>query len=109
MSWQHGGWQRRQQEGGGGGTDKEEEEDMWKNKLMLFWKSHTGDKAICPDGLFVLAKSCTVGFYWSSLFLLRNTDATIARSGFGPYHGLWLYDAPTKYIGIIPTQWTMMH
>ncbi len=25
----------------------------------------------------------------------------------GPYHGLWLDDAPTKRIGVIPTPWTM--
>jgi len=31
----------------------------------------------------------------------------MAKSGFGPYHGLWLDDAPTKPIGIIPTPWMM--
>ena len=40
--------------------------------------------------------------------LLRNTDVTMARSGFGPYHGQWLDDAPTKRIGVIPTPWMMM-
>ena len=40
--------------------------------------------------------------------LLRNTDVTMAKSGFGPYHGLRLDDAPTKRIGVIPTPWTMM-
>jgi hypothetical protein len=32
--------------------------------------------------------------------------ATMARSGFGPYHGLCCEDTPTKLIGIIPTPWT---
>jgi hypothetical protein len=27
--------------------------------------------------------------------------------GFGPYPGLWLDDAPTKGIGMIPTPWVM--
>ncbi len=39
---------------------------------------------------------------------MRNTDVTMAKSGFGPYHGLRLDDAPTKRIGVIPTPWTMM-
>jgi hypothetical protein len=39
--------------------------------------------------------------------LLRNTRVTMAKNGFGPYHGLWLDDAPTKPIGIIPTPWMM--
>jgi hypothetical protein len=29
----------------------------------------------------------------------------MAKSGFGPYHGLWLDDTPTKRIGVIPTPW----
>jgi hypothetical protein len=33
----------------------------------------------------------------------------MATSGFGPYHGLWLDDAPTKPIGVIPTPWKMTH
>jgi hypothetical protein len=28
-------------------------------------------------------------------------------SGFGPYHGLWHGNAPTKHIGVMPTPWTM--
>jgi hypothetical protein len=28
-------------------------------------------------------------------------------SSFGPYHGLWLDDTPTKHIGAITTPWTM--
>ena len=39
--------------------------------------------------------------------LLRNTRVTMATSGFGPYHSLWLDDAPTKCIGVIPTPWMM--
>ncbi len=39
--------------------------------------------------------------------LSRNTCVTMAKSGFGPYHGLWLDDAPTKSIGVIPTPWIM--
>jgi len=31
----------------------------------------------------------------------------MAKSGFGPYHGLWLDDVPTKRIGVIPTPWMM--
>jgi len=31
----------------------------------------------------------------------------MATSGFGPYHGLWLDDAPTKCTGVIPTPWMM--
>ncbi len=37
------------------------------------------------------------------LFLLFA--ATMARSGFCPYHGLCCEDTPTKHIGIIPTPW----
>jgi hypothetical protein len=33
----------------------------------------------------------------------------MAPSGFGPYHGMWLEDAQTKRIGIIPTPWAMTH
>jgi len=29
-------------------------------------------------------------------------------SGFGPYHGMWLEDAQTKCIGIIPTPWVVI-
>jgi hypothetical protein len=32
----------------------------------------------------------------------------MATISFGAYHGLWLDDAPTKRIGVIPTPWTMM-
>ncbi len=39
--------------------------------------------------------------------LLRNTHVTMAKSCVGPYHGMWLDDAPTKPIGIIPTPWMM--
>ena len=38
---------------------------------------------------------------------MRNTHVTMGTSGFGPLHGLWLDDAPTKRIGIIPTPWVM--
>jgi hypothetical protein len=31
--------------------------------------------------------------------------ATMARCGFGPYHGLCCEEAPTKRIDIIPTLW----
>ena len=31
----------------------------------------------------------------------------MASSGFGPYHGQWHVDAPTKWIGAIPTLWVM--
>ena len=37
-----------------------------------------------------------------------NTVSTMASSGFGPYHGQWHVDAPTKWIGTIPTLWVMM-
>jgi hypothetical protein len=37
-----------------------------------------------------------------------NTVSTMASSGFGPYHGQWHIDAPTKCIGAIPTLWVMM-
>ncbi len=30
-------------------------------------------------------------------------------SGFGPYHGMWLEDAKSKCIGIIPTPWVMTY
>ena len=40
--------------------------------------------------------------------LLRNTDVTMARSGFGLYHGLRRKDAHSKHIGVITTPWTMM-
>jgi hypothetical protein len=42
----------------------------------------------------------------NKLFLVFT--ATIVWSSFGPYHGLWHEDTPTKRIGIIPTPWTMM-
>jgi hypothetical protein len=35
--------------------------------------------------------------------------STMAPSGFGPYHGMWLEDAQTKCIGVIPTPWVMTH
>jgi hypothetical protein len=31
----------------------------------------------------------------------------MVTSGFGLYHGMWLDDAQTKHIGIIPTPWMM--
>jgi hypothetical protein len=31
--------------------------------------------------------------------------STMAPSSFGPYHGMWLEDAQTKCIGVIPTPW----
>jgi hypothetical protein len=40
--------------------------------------------------------------------LLRRTGVTMVTSGFGPYHGLWLDDSPTKCIGVMLTPWTMM-
>jgi hypothetical protein len=43
----------------------------------------------------------------STTQLLRKTGVTMVTIGFGLYHGLWLDDAPTKRIGIIPTPWTM--
>jgi hypothetical protein len=39
--------------------------------------------------------------------LLRKTGVTMVTSAFGPYHGLWLDDAPTKHIGIMLTPWMM--
>ncbi len=39
----------------------------------------------------------------SATQLLRKTGVTMVMSGFGLYHGLWLDDAPTKRIVIIPT------
>jgi hypothetical protein len=35
--------------------------------------------------------------------------ATMAWSGFGPYHSLCCEDTPTKGIGIIHTPWTKTH
>ena len=35
--------------------------------------------------------------------LFRRPVSTMATSSFGPYHGLWLDDAPAKRIGIILT------
>ncbi len=35
--------------------------------------------------------------------LLRRLVSTMASSGFGPYHGQWHDEAPTKCIGTIPT------
>jgi hypothetical protein len=40
--------------------------------------------------------------------LLFVFAATMVWSSFGPYHGLWCEDAPTKLMGIIPTPWTKM-
>jgi hypothetical protein len=31
----------------------------------------------------------------------------MVTSSFGPYHGLWHEDIPTKHIDIIPTPWMM--
>ncbi len=36
------------------------------------------------------------------------SDAQMALSGIGPYHGLCCEDAPTKRISVIPTTWTKM-
>ncbi len=33
----------------------------------------------------------------------------MAPSGFGPHHGMWLEDAQTKCIDVIPTPWVMTH
>jgi hypothetical protein len=41
----------------------------------------------------------------NKLFLFFT--ATMVWSSLGPYHGLWLDDAPTKPICIIPTPWRM--
>jgi hypothetical protein len=35
--------------------------------------------------------------------------ATMVLSGFGPYHGLWHKDAPSKRIVVTPTSGGMMH
>ncbi len=43
----------------------------------------------------------------STTQLLRKTSVTMVTSGFGPYHGLWLDDAPTKHIGVMLTPWMM--
>ncbi len=40
--------------------------------------------------------------------IIEKLVSTVASSNFGPYHGLWLDDAQTKHLGIIPTAWTMM-
>ncbi len=37
--------------------------------------------------------------------LLRRPVSTMASSGFGPYHGQWHDNAPSKCIGAIPTTW----
>jgi hypothetical protein len=39
--------------------------------------------------------------------ILRRPVSTMASSGFGPHHGLWHDNAPTKRIGLMPTPWTM--
>ncbi len=44
----------------------------------------------------------------NTLLQHNYSDVTMATIGFGPYHGLWLDDSPTKRIGIIPTPCTMM-
>ncbi len=44
----------------------------------------------------------------SATQILRKTGVTMVTSSLGPYHGLWLDDAPTKCMGVIPTPWTMM-
>ena len=33
----------------------------------------------------------------------------MAPSSFGPCHGMWLEEAQTKCIGVIPTPWAMTH
>ncbi len=43
----------------------------------------------------------------SATQLLRKTNVTMLTSSFGPYHGLWLDDAPTKRIGVMLTRLTM--
>ena len=35
--------------------------------------------------------------------------STMAPSGFGSYHCMWLEDAQTKCIGVIPIPWAMTH
>ncbi len=35
--------------------------------------------------------------------------STMASSGFGPYHGLWRADAPSKHIDITPTSGAITH
>jgi hypothetical protein len=36
-----------------------------------------------------------------------KTSVIMVIDGFGPYHGMWLDDAPIKCIGVMPTSWTM--
>ncbi len=43
----------------------------------------------------------------SATQLLRKTGVIMMMGGFGPYHGMWLDDAPTKCMGIMLTPWTM--
>ena len=38
-----------------------------------------------------------------------GVTATMVSSGFGPYHRMWHYSAPTKCIGVIHTPWVMTH
>ena len=35
--------------------------------------------------------------------------STMASSGFGPYHGMYLEDAQIKCVGVIPTPCVMTH
>jgi hypothetical protein len=69
------------------------------------------------SGIYSRAGGSTLSYVHS--YQVRNTllrinyltclVSTMASSGFGPYHGMWLEDAQTKCIGVIPTPWVMTH
>ncbi len=67
-------------------------------KVYLFacWKLYSILLAFIPGPKNLFA---------NKLFLLFA--ATMAWSGFGPYHGMWREYAQTKCIGAIPTPWAM--
>jgi hypothetical protein len=44
--------------------------------------------------------------FMTNLFLIYA--GTMALSGFGPYHGLWCYDTPSKHIVVTPTSGAMI-
>jgi hypothetical protein len=57
---------------------------------------------LCDSLWYVILRRIIPGpKYPFATYLFRKPVSTMATSGFGPYHGLWLDDTPTKHIGVI--------
>jgi len=73
--------------------------EAYKIKVFLFtcWKLYSILRTFIPG-----PKHLFVNIFYSFF------TATMAWSGFGPYHGMWHEYSNTKCIGTILTPWAMM-